>query len=344
MNDFHDLDLPSLEDIILHHEAADSSITGIDHSTSAPPGSSRPDPGFEWPSPTQGLGFCHPAWLDDAEPFQPQHDLIFGDSAMPESHQQRQQQQQSDGTLKGSAARQQQDDAIKDTQQAAQSSQQASNQEELGSAPPSPQILSLPNFIQSVSDRQALAFSIQQGSAAPGPTQPQQAPSAPSNTAQHQPCLPAQTHVIKSSPPGSPLAESGDLSAADPIPMGRKTSPEPESAPKAGRKRARPRASDAANRNQAAAIKGQGAGSFGVKPQPEPQPHQPVHDGMHGSAQEAGTSNCSGSSHKTSNPGQPEEDEAKREVRSYIACLPATRSIPGRVSVSISLQFLMLMA
>ena len=314
LHEFNDLDLPSLEDIILHHEAADSSITGIDHSSSAAPGSGRPQPGLEWPTPTQALGFCHPAFLDDAEPVQPERDLT-GESAVPKNQQQQQFQGTSAYAFKDSLGPQQQDGLSEDAQQAAQSSQQASNQEELGSAPPSPQLLSLPNFIQAVSDRQALAFSTQLGSAPPGNTMPQQAASGPANPARHQPALPAGQHAIKSSPPGSPVAESGDLSAADPIPMGRKTSLEPESAPKAGQKRARPRGPDAANRTQAAAIKGQGAGSFGVKPQPEPQCNQPVHDGMHGSAQESGTSNCSGSSHKTSNPGQPQEDEAKREVR-----------------------------
>ncbi|KAK9832201.1 hypothetical protein WJX74_002645 [Apatococcus lobatus] len=319
LHDFDDLDLPSLEDIVLRHEAADSTISGMHEPTPATCDKDRSQPGLEWPTPTQALGFCHPALLDDAEPAQP-YDQMLDDLAVLEnpSERQRLQQHQTATDRVSCNAEQQQDYMFKQLQQAAQSastSQQASNQQELASAPPSPQLLSVPDFIQSVSNQQALAFSTPQGSTSLQSIKPQQPAFGSDDTGLQQTSQAAELPAVKSSPPASPLADSGDLSAAEAIPMGRKPSPELVSALKAGRKRARPRASEAANKSQVAAIKGQGAGGFGVQLQPEPQPSQLADDGAHVVSSNPGSSNCSGNSNKTYNPGQPEEDDAKREER-----------------------------
>ena len=229
MHDIEGLNLPSLEDIMLHHDAADSSLGGMSDSSTAAASLNATAPDFKWPMPTEALGFCHPALLDDPEPAmqdpnpmpanhapateqdwpwqQPLH------SAAVAAEPQHQQQQQSQPCVQHSSSQQ-------PAASPASSSQQASNQQANASAPSSPQLLSVPDFIQSVSDRQHFAFAGAQV----------QQPSASTNdgpvagySSQH---VPAGINPVKASPPGSPQAESGDLSAANAaLPKSRTASP-----------------------------------------------------------------------------------------------------------------------
>ena len=323
--DLPGLDLPSLDDIILHHDAADSSISGMSDSATAAEVPHAHPPSFAWPTPTQALGFCHPALLDDSAP---DEDIILTDPDCPAGQAHQAHKQDAAAAAEHSEDHHQKQDNADPTHQlghaSPMSSQHASNQQAEMPASTSPQLLSVPDFIQNVSDRQQLAFSTGPShvEGAEATSQPRQTAGLPGSTPGQVLSAPQQVSnaarvTFKVSPPGSPWAESGDLSAADAFPQVRRVSPEPESVLKAGRKRARPRVSSASASPQVAANQGQTCGKSGNMFLP-----QQCSDTMAGAAgsgpKEVGASNCSDSSHRNDGPGQPEEDEAKREVRRCI--------------------------
>ncbi len=350
MHDIEGLNLPSLEDIMLHHDAADSSLGGMSDSSTAAASLNATAPDFKWPMPTEALGFCHPALLDDLEPAM-QHPDPTPANNMPATEQQWPWQQPSHSATGAAETPQQQHQQQQQLQpnvlrpssrqpgaSPASSSQQASNQQANTSAPSSLQLLSVPDFIQSVSERQHLAFAGAQGQQPPASTS--DGPVA-GYTSQH---VPAGINPVKSSPPGSPQAESGDLSAANgALPKSRAASPEHESALKAGRKRTRPHASDAASRPAFPAIKAQTAGGYGIRAglasapgasagplESETQaqmPHSEQKDDCIDEVQAAGDSNSSDGSNKTGKPGQPEEDDSKKEVSPLIRQLLASANL-----------------